>query len=118
MRSLLAAAAALTLLVGCQTVSGVYDSWFGSTPKKKAAELVQFQASTSARVVWQSNVGSAERGAFYPAVSGNNVYATGVSGQIAGFAANSGGSLGRFEAGTALSGGMGAGNGLLRGGYR
>lgn len=108
-----AATAALVLLAGCQTVSGVYDSWFGSTPKKKAAELVQFQASATARVVWQSNVGSAERGAFYPAVSGNTVYAAGASGQVAGLAANSGTSLGRFESGTALSGGVGAGSGLV-----
>jgi outer membrane protein assembly factor BamB len=108
-----AATAALVLLAGCQTVSGVYDSWFGSTPKKKAAELVQFQASATARVVWQSNVGSAERGAFYPAVSGNTVYAAGASGQVAGLAANSGASLGRFESGTTLSGGVGAGSGLV-----
>lgn len=108
-----AATAALVLLAGCQTVSGVYDSWFGSAPKKKAAELVQFQASATARVAWQGKVGSAERGAFYPAVSGNSVYAAGASGQVAGLAANSGANIGRFEAGTALSGGVGAGSGLV-----
>lgn len=111
--SRLAAAAALLTLAGCQAVSGVYDSWFGTTPKKRAAELVQFQASATARVLWQANVGSAERGAFYPAVSGNAVYAAGANGQIAGFTANSGGGTGRFEAGTVLSGGVGTGNGLL-----
>lgn len=112
MRSWLAAAA-LALLSGCQTVSGVYDSWFGSAPKQKAAALVSFTPGATARIVWQGNVGSAERGAFYPAVSGNTVYAAGASGQIAGFIANSGGSQGRFEAGTPLSGGVGFAAGLI-----
>jgi outer membrane protein assembly factor BamB len=107
------AAAALVLLSGCQTVSGVYDSWFGSTPKQKAAALVTFTPGATARILWQGNVGSAERGAFYPAVSGNTVYAAGASGQIAGFNANSGGSLGRFEAGNPLSGGIGFAAGLI-----
>ncbi|MCW5575196.1 MAG: outer membrane protein assembly factor BamB [Burkholderiales bacterium] len=107
------AAAALALLSGCQTVSNVYDSWFGSVPKQKAATLTAFTPSATARIIWQGNVGSAERGVFYPAVSGNTVYATGAAGQIAGFTANSGGGQGRFEAGTPLSGGVGFGAELI-----
>lgn len=112
MPRLLAAATVALLLAGCQTVSSIYDGWFGSAPKQKAAELVQFQASATARIVWQGSVGSAERGAFYPALSGNTVYAAGASGQIAGFTANSGASQGRFDAGP-LSGGVGFGAGLV-----
>lgn len=108
-----AALAAVLLLSGCQTVSNVYDGWFGAGPKQKAAELTQFQASATARIVWQGSVGSAERSAFYPAVSGNTVYAAGASGQIAGFVASSGGSQVRFDAGTPLSGGVGFGAGLV-----
>jgi outer membrane protein assembly factor BamB len=107
------AVAVIALLSGCQTVSGVYDSWFGSAPKQKAADLVTFTPVATARIVWQANVGSAERGAFYPAVSGNTVYVAGASGQIAGFTANSGGNQGRFDAGTPLSGGVGFGAGLI-----
>lgn len=107
------AAAALVLFSGCQTVSGVYDRWFGDTPKQKAAALVAFTPGATARIVWQGNVGSAERGAFYPAVNGNTVYAAGASGQIAAFAANTGGGQGRFEAGTPLSGGVGFAAGLI-----
>ncbi len=113
MLRLLPAVLAAVLLSGCQTVSDIYDGWFGTAPKQKAAELVQFQARATARIVWQGSVGGAERSAFYPAVSGNTVYAAGASGQIAGFAANTGDNAVRFDAGTPLSGGTGAGAGLV-----
>lgn len=103
----------VVMLSGCQTVSGLYDGWFGAAPKQKAAELVQFQARSTLRIVWQANVGSAGRGAFFPAVSGNTVYAGGASGLIAGFAANSGSSQAQFNAGMPLSGGIGHGAGLV-----
>ncbi|MDP1535559.1 MAG: outer membrane protein assembly factor BamB [Burkholderiales bacterium] len=113
MRRCVPALIAVAVLSGCQTVANVYDGWFGPSPKQKAAELVQFQSSVTARIVWQGNVGGAERGAFYPAVTGNTVYAAGASGQIAGFTANSGGNQSRFDAGSRLSGGVGAGAGLV-----
>lgn len=109
---LLVAAAVLVALAGCQTVGGWYDSWFGAAPKQKAAPLVEFQPKATARIVWQGSAGSAERGAFYPALVGNAVYAAGAAGRIAGFASG-GGSQGGFDSGTPLSGGVGYGNGLL-----
>ena len=108
-----AALAAILLLSGCQTVSNIYDGWFGAGPKQKAAELTQFEARATARIVWQGSVGDAQRSAFYPAVSGNVVYAAGASGQIAGFSANTGESQVRFDTGTPLSGGVGFGDGLV-----
>lgn len=105
--------ASVLALSGCQTVSNIYDGWFGAAPKQKAAELVQFQARANARIVWQADVGSAGRGAFYPAISGNTVYAGGMSGQISAFAASSGASQGQFDAGMPLSGGIGQGVGLV-----
>ncbi len=112
-RLLLTLLAVTTLLAGCKTVSDTYDGWFGSAPKQKPAELVQFQSQASLRIVWQANVGAAGRGGFYPSAVGNTVYAAGASGQIAGFAANSGASQIRFEAATPLSGGVGTGVGLI-----
>ena len=105
--------AAVLLLQGCQTVSDTYDGWFGSGTKQKAAELVKFEARASMRVVWQASVGNAQNRGFYPATIGNTVYAGGASGQIAGFNANTGAQLLRFEAGTPLSGGVGFGSGLI-----
>lgn len=105
--------AAVLLLQGCQTVSSVYDGWFGSGPKQKAAELVTFEARATARVVWQASMGSAQNYAFYPASIGNTVYAGGASGQIAGFSAGAGAQQVRFDAGTPISGGIGFGSGLI-----
>ena len=81
--SRLAALVIVLALSGCQTASDMYEGWFGAGPKQKAAELTQFQPRATARIVWQGNVGKAERNAFYPAVAGNTVYAAGAAGQIA-----------------------------------
>lgn len=105
--------AAILLLQGCQTISDTYNGWFGAAPKQKAAELVAFEPRATTRIVWQGSVGNAQRNAFYPAVSGNTVYAAGASGQIAGFGAGTGNQQLRFEAGTPLSGGVGFGAGML-----
>lgn len=105
--------AVILLLQGCQTVSSVYDGWFGSGPKQKAAELVSFEPRATMRVVWQGSVGSAQNNAFYPVASGNTVYAGGASGQIAGFSASNGAQQARFDAGSPLSGGVGYGSGLI-----
>lgn len=113
MLRLLALTLAVLLLQGCQTVTDAYKGWFGSAPKQKPAELVQFQTKAAARIVWQGNVGSAQNGAFYPVISGNTVYAGAASGLIAAYNAANGGQTSRFEAGTPLSGGIGFGAGLV-----
>jgi outer membrane protein assembly factor BamB len=105
--------AVVLLLQGCQTVSNVYDGWFGADPKQKVAELVKFEPRATMRVVWQSSVSSAQKHAFYPALIGNTVYAAGASGQIAGFNVGTGAQQLRFEAGTPISGGIGFGSGLI-----
>jgi outer membrane protein assembly factor BamB len=113
MRRLLLLAVAALLLQGCQTVSDTYNGWFGSSPRQKAAELVSFETRATLRVVWQGSVGNAQRSAFYPALSGNTIYAGGASGQISGFNAGTGAQQVQFEAGKPLSGGIGYGSGLI-----
>lgn len=113
MSRLLAVGVAVLLLQGCQTVSNFYQGWFGSVPKQKAAELVTFQPRATARIVWQGNVGSAQNSAFYPVAGGNAIYAGAASGLIAAYNAANGSQTSRFEAGTALSGGIGFGAGLV-----
>lgn len=100
---------AVVMLSGCQTVS----NWFGPAPQQKAAALTPIQQRAAARIVWQGNVGAAERSVFQPAVAGNQVYAAGAPGQIAAYVANSGAVQARFDAGTRLSGGVGFGAGLV-----
>lgn len=100
-------------LAGCQTVSSTYDRFFGRTPEtRKPAELVQIKPVFNPRILWQGSAGSAERQAFFPAVAGGTVYATGAAGQITGFDAASGKPTAKIEAGR-LSGGVGAGSGLV-----
>ncbi len=108
------AAILIILLAGCQTVSDTYDRWFG-TPRvaQKPAELTTIQPTATLRVLWRGGVGGAEKSVFFPAASGNLVYATGVNGQIGAFDAASGASAGQIDAGQRLSGGVGAGAGLV-----
>ena len=98
---------------GCQTVTSTYDRFFGRTPEtRKPAELVQLKPLFNPRLMWQGSVGSADKQVFFPAVSGGAVYATGAAGQITGFDAASGRPIAKFEAGR-LTGGVGAGGGLV-----
>lgn len=100
-------------LGGCQTVTSTYDRWFGKTPEtRKPAELVTIKPTFSPRILWQASVGSADKLAFFPAVSGGTVYASGAAGQIAAFDATNGRQALRIEAGR-VSGGIGAGGGLI-----
>ena len=100
----LIAAACMAALGGCQTVGDVYDRWFGSSrPAQKPAELVSFQQTATPRILWQGNVGNAGNSVFYPAVSGNVVYAAGASGQIIGFDAASGSQVMRVEVGQRIT---------------
>jgi outer membrane protein assembly factor BamB len=102
--------ACVAVLGGCQTVGDVYDRWFGSSrPAQKPAELVSFQQTVTPRILWQGNVGSAGNSVFYPAVTGNVVYAAGASGQITGFDAASGSQVMRVEVGQRITGGVGGG---------
>lgn len=109
------ASAALVLLItaGCQTVGNVYDRWFGSRPASKPAPLVAIQATTQPRIVWRGDVGPAERTMFFPAVTGNIVYAAGSTGQIVGFDTRTGNAVARMNAAQRLSSGVGASGSLI-----
>lgn len=115
MKSRVAACASLLLLAsGCQTITGAYDRMFGrAATTQKPAELVAIKPVVSPKVLWQTNVGSADKQVFSPGVSGNVVYAASAAGQIAGFEATTGKQVMRTEAGQRLSGGVGAGGGLV-----
>jgi len=106
--------AMVAAVAGCQTVGDAYDRLFGSSrPAQKPAELVAFTPTAQPRVLWQATVGSAEKSVFFPAVTGNAIFAAGAAGQVAGFQANTGATLGAFNAGERLSGGVGASGSLI-----
>lgn len=112
MRSI-AVLAVLASLAGCQTVSDGYDRIVGRRPAQRLAELPAIQPTASLRILWQGNVGSSEKNVYYPAMAGPIVYATGGSGGVTGFDAASGQAVARIDAGQRVSGGVGAGSGLV-----
>lgn len=103
----------LIALAGCSTVSSVYDRWFGSRPAAKPSPLPPLQGTLQPRIAWQANIGAAERAFFFPAVTGNVVYAAGAAGRIAGFEARTGKQVASFTAGQPLSAGVGASGSLI-----
>jgi outer membrane protein assembly factor BamB len=107
------AAVVLVLLAACSSVGNVYDRWFGSRPAAKPAPLVALTPTAQPRIAWQANIGAAERNIFFPAVTGNVVYAAGASGQIAGFDIKSGKQTTRVNAGQRLSAGVAASGSLV-----
>ena len=75
----------LLVAAGCAAPGDVIDKWFGSGPAQKPAELVVFKPTATARILWQGNVGSAEKHTFTPAINEGTVYAAGAAGQPAPF---------------------------------
>src|SRR5690554_4738057 len=111
--SLAIALCAIAALVGCSTVGGLYDRWFGSQPAVKPAPLPPLTASVQSRIAWRGEVGAAEKSVFFPAASGNLVYAAGAAGQIVGFDARSGTPKVRLNAGERLNAGVAASASLI-----
>ena len=105
--------AMLVLLAGCQTVYDGYDRIIGRRPAQRPAELAPIQSTASLRILWQGNVGTAEKNVYFPAMSGSIVYATGGAGSVTGFDAASGRAVARIEAGQRVSGGVGVGSGMV-----
>jgi outer membrane protein assembly factor BamB len=109
----IAPGAALALALGACAPGDYFDKWFGPGPAMKPAELVNFKASASAKILWRGSVGGSERYVFTPFVDGGTVYAAGASGLIERFDAASGKALVRFDAKTTLAGGIGGNRNLL-----
>src|SRR5262245_16391780 len=114
-RIFLPVACALALAIaGCKTVSDSYDRMFSSgKPAVPPAELVSIKPTATPRIVWQGSAGAGEKTVFYPAASGNVVYAANAAGEITTFDAAKGGASAKMSAGQRLSGGVGTGAGLV-----
>jgi outer membrane protein assembly factor BamB len=104
-----AALLAAFALAGCSTVGNYYDRWFGSSaPAQQPTELQPFTASVEARVVWQADVGGADRFAFAPLRAGSAVYAASASGTVTKLDAETGKVQWQTETGSRLSTGPGS----------
>jgi outer membrane protein assembly factor BamB len=105
--------ALLPLVVGGCAPGDYFDKWFGSGPAMKPAELVAFKPTATAKILWQSSIGTAEQFVFTPAVNEGSVYAAGAAGQIARLDAGSGKLLARIDSKNHLSGGVGSNGHLI-----
>ncbi|MBI1965880.1 MAG: outer membrane protein assembly factor BamB [Betaproteobacteria bacterium] len=107
--------AAAAMLAGCQTVSETYDRIFqgAAGPGRKPAALVELKPAATLKILWQGSAGGAEKNVFFPEVSGSIVYAASAAGRVSGFEARSGKAVAQFDAGQRISGGVGAGAGLV-----
>lgn len=94
--------AAVLLLAAC-----------GGSDAVKPAKLVEFQPSAQTRIAWRASAGDARPYVFSPALHEESVYAAGHSGQVARFDSATGKQLWRVDTRAGLSGGVGAGAGLV-----
>jgi outer membrane protein assembly factor BamB len=113
---MVAATLATAMLSGCSSVKNL----FGGRNKDKTGEpakLVDFTASAKVNKLWSVSAGKGEDRlgiGQQPAVLDGNVYAAAVDGGVSAYALSSGAQLWHHESkGARLSGGPGAGDGLV-----
>lgn len=110
-------ALAAILLSGCsglsEKVSTGFGLWGGQSVGEKPAVLVEFKPSTGLKLEWQARVGSAGDTMLFPAVQKDDVYAVGQDGKIARFDIDTGKQALNIDSGYKVSGGVGAGSGLI-----
>jgi outer membrane protein assembly factor BamB len=120
--SLIPLLGAALLLAGCgggSMISNAVDTinplnWFGS--RSAAAEMAPLPAlaqTIKINTLWQANIGNSQQAIFSPAAAGDSVYAAANDGSITRLDAASGRQLWRVSAGERLTGGVGAGAGLV-----
>jgi outer membrane protein assembly factor BamB len=97
------------LLAGC---SSLPDDVSGSKPKEPS-KLAEFKQSAKLEVRWHHNIGDASRNALQPAVIGGAVYAANAKGEVSRLDHATGKEVWRADTGFAISGGVGAGDGLV-----
>ncbi|MES9965498.1 MAG: outer membrane protein assembly factor BamB [Candidatus Sedimenticola sp. 20ELBAFRAG] len=117
MRYITAMSAAL-LLSGCGSMDSMNPiDWFGSEESSvKPAELVELTGSVPVRTLWSTSVGSGaddQRVKLVPYVVDNRIYAADSSGTVKALDAASGRTQWSVETELEISGGPGAGEGLV-----
>jgi outer membrane protein assembly factor BamB len=77
------------------------------------AQLVDFKPSARIEVRWQAEVGDAGQSVLFPAVTREAVFAANAKGEIFRFDRKTGKQIWRINSGFAITGGVGAGDGLV-----
>ncbi|HEY8084248.1 MAG TPA: outer membrane protein assembly factor BamB [Methylophilaceae bacterium] len=108
----------LTLLAGCTSVTDLRDditeSLMGREPANAPTPLKEeFKPSVELKVLWQANVGASPNFDFVPAVYGNAVFTASETGDVYKLDSVTGKVIWHVAAGENISGGVGAGEGLV-----
>lgn len=105
------------ILSACTTVSDLHkdvsERIFGREPTDPPEVLVEIKESASAKILWQSKVGSAAGFDFSPVVEAGYVYVASADGVLAKLDASNGVQAWRVNVGEKLTGGVGVGGSLV-----
>lgn len=105
------------LLAGCSTLSDTVSSgfglWGGKESGQKPSPLTEFKPSATARISWQASAGDAGDFAFRPALAAGGLFVAGHDGKLSRLDPSNGHAVWSVEAGNKLSGGVGAGDGIV-----
>lgn len=104
----------LSLLVSCSNLNPL--NWFSADETEQPAELQDISEEIQLSRRWSNRVGDGQ-GDIYnlltPALDGNAIYAASANGEVMAFDAQSGDTLWRNRTREPISGGVGAGNGVV-----
>lgn len=109
----------LSQLAGCGGFDGIKQSvssgfgLFGGSPAVQPSPLPEFKPKVNPKLLWQAHIGAAGEFAFSPAIDGNSVFVAGRDGHIARLNAANGNQEWNVDAHRTLSGGVGAGQGVV-----
>jgi outer membrane protein assembly factor BamB len=101
--------AALLALGGCSTVEG----WFGKKDPMRPAELVNFSEMAKFEVRWHADLGDSGANVLQPALTADAVYGASGDGVLTRIERATGKQVWRVDSGVTISGGVGAGEGMV-----
>lgn len=101
-----AALLSLALLAGCA-------SWFAGKPTREPNKLTEFKPRAQFAVLWKQELGESRNNVLQPVLSADAVYAANAKGEVFRFERTSGRQVWRVDSGFSITGGVGAGGGLV-----
>ena len=104
----------LFLLTGCSNLNPL--NWFADDEGEEPAELQAFSEEAELERLWSVNVGNGQGGKYNelePALDGDRIFAASANGEVLAISAADGDVLWRIRTRETITGGVGAGNGMV-----